>query len=289
VNWNAPEILAIIRSAIREDDARTDTTTHLMIQPSWRVEASVVAKQAGVVAGLPLAQKILKTLDTSIRFKPIISEGASVRSGQRIAIIRGKAGSVLSGERPMLNALQHLSGIATFAHAQVKKLSGTRVKLYDTRKTLPGWRLLQKYAVRCGGAENHRMSLGDEVMIKENHLKIARLVGSDWFNRVRQSMKKRPSLLIQMEIQTEQDLQDALRLKPPRVLLDNLSNQTLKRMMRILRKAIPDIQIELTGGVRPETLRSLAKLGPDRISMGRLTHSVPVFDCSLDITRVYPR
>jgi len=288
MNWNAPEIRTIIRSALHEDSAHSDLTTRILIDSTWRIDAAIVAKQNGVVAGIPLAERFLKALDPAIRFRQIIADGTQVRPGMILATFRGKARSVLSAERPALNALQHLSGIATFTSNQVKKLKGTRVHLYDTRKTLPGWRSLQKYAVRCGGGSNHRMSLGDAVLIKENHLEISRKAGNDWVTRVHKAMKKR-RVFLQMEVQTERDLRDALRLKPQRVLLDNLKPADLTRMMRILRKAIPAIEIEFTGGIKPDDLRSLAKLRPDRISMGCLTHSTPAFDCSLDITHVYPR
>jgi nicotinate-nucleotide pyrophosphorylase (carboxylating) len=288
MNWNAPEIKSIVRSALREDDSRKDLTTRILINPAWRIDAAIVAKQDGVVAGLPLAEKILKALDPSIRFHPHIKDGASVHPGVTLARMSGKAQSVLSAERPALNALQHLSGIATFTREQIKKLKGTKVHLYDTRKTLPGWRLLQKYAVRCGGGMNHRMSLGDAVLIKENHLKIAREAGSHWVAKVRDAMTNRRTF-ITMEVQTEQDLRDALKLKPQRVLLDNLKPRDLKRMMRELKSSIPGIEIEFTGGVKSENLRTLVNLHPDRISMGRLTHSTPAFDCSLDITHVYSR
>jgi nicotinate-nucleotide pyrophosphorylase (carboxylating) len=288
LNWDAPEIQALIRSALHEDSARADLTTQIMIDPAWRIEASIVAKQRGIVAGLPLAERFLKALDPAIHFHQEVPDGSRVKPGQVLATVRGKAQSVLSAERPALNALQHLSGIATFAHKQLRKLKGTGAHLYDTRKTLPGWRFLQKYAVRCGGGTNHRMSLGDALLIKENHLEIARMAGCDWVSRVQRAMKKRRSFL-QMEIQTERDLRDALKLKPQRALLDNLEPHDLKRMRRILKKAIPGIEIEFTGGIKPEDLRNLAKLRPDRISMGRLTHSTPAFDCSLDIAHVSAR
>jgi nicotinate-nucleotide pyrophosphorylase (carboxylating) len=288
MNWDAPEIQAIVRSALHEDSARGDLTSRLLIAPAWRIEAAIVAKQYGVICGLPLAERFLKAMDPAIRFKQLVPDGTRVKPGQTLAVLAGKARSVLSAERPALNALQHLSGIATFTHKQVRKLRRTGAHLYDTRKTLPGWRFLQKYAVRCGGGLNHRMSLGDVVMIKENHLEIARRLGSDWISGVQKAMKKHRTFL-QMEIQTEKDLQEALRLKPQRALLDNLEPRDLKRMMRVLRKAIPGIEIEFTGGIKPADLRPLAKLRPDRISMGRLTHSTPAFDCSLDITNVSAR
>lgn len=285
--WDTPEIRSLVRSALQEDSVQSDLTTKLLIKSAWVVEATIVAKQKGIIAGLPLAAGFFNAVDRGILFKPAVREGALVLPRQTLALIKGRASSILSAERPALNALQHLSGIATYTHHQVQKLMGTPVKLYDTRKTLPGWRALQKYAVRCGGGFNHRMSLGDEIMIKENHLKVARLSKSDWIKNVQHVMGMRKAPTVQMEIQTERDLQDALRLAPPRVLLDNLPPKVLKRMIRRLRRAIPGIEIEITGGVKPETLRSLARLGPDRISMGRLTHSVTNFDCSLNITRVY--
>lgn len=288
MNWDAPDIQALVRSALHEDSARGDLTTRILIDPAWRIDAAIVAKQRGIIAGLPLAERFLKALDPSIRFRQQVDDGTRVRPGVILATLSGKARSVLSAERPALNALQHLSGIATFTHKQLRKLKGTGARLYDTRKTLPGWRFLQKYAVRCGGGTNHRMSLGDAVLVKENHLEIARMTGSDWVVRVQHAMKKHRRLL-QMEVQTERDLRDALRLKPQRVLLDNLELHDLKRMMRVLKRAVPGIEIEFTGGIKPADLRPLAKLRPDRISMGRLTHSTPAFDCSLDITHVYTR
>jgi len=287
VFWNHPDIQALIRAALREDSAQSDATTRLLIDPAWRVQASIVANQNGVVAGLPLASLMFKAMDPQIRFKPLLHDGASVRPGETLAVIKGSARSILSAERPVLNTLQHLSGIATYTHQQVLRLKGTKAKVYDTRKTLPGWRQLQKYAVRCGGGQNQRMSLSDAIMIKENHLRVARLAKSNWIGRTQSLMRRRGSPVVQMEIQTERDFKDALLLAPPRVLLDNLPPKTSKRMLRDLRRAIPGIEIEITGGVRPETLRPLAQLGPDRISMGRLTQAGSVFDCSLDITHVY--
>ncbi len=177
---NAPEIQTLIRLALKEDSAASDITTRLLINPHSTVEATLVAKQSGVIAGLPFAKMLFQAFDRSIRFEPLTADGRRVKPQQVLARIRGKARSVLSAERPALNAIQHLSGIATFTDEQVRKLRGSRTALFDTRKTLPGWRALQKYAVRCGGGTNHRMSLGAAVLIKENHLKIARATNSRW-------------------------------------------------------------------------------------------------------------
>ncbi len=288
MDWNGPAIQKLIQLALHEDSARSDITTRILIDPAWRIEAMIVAKQTGVVAGLPLAKKFLQALDSSIQFKPTVLDGAYVRSGQRLATIKGRARSILSAERPALNALQHLSGIATFTQAMVTKVEGTRTHLYDTRKTLPGWRDLQKYAVKCGGGTNHRFSLSDAILIKDNHLKINRLAGSDWVPKAARVLHRKPSLSLQVEIQNDRDLKEVLRLKPQLILLDNVPIKKLRKMVRTVREKLPETKIEISGGVRPQDLRRLSRLGVDRISMGRLTHSVPTFDCSLDITHVYP-
>src|SRR5262249_136672 len=147
--------------------------------PVCRVEAVIVAHARGVAAGLPLAAEFFKAYDPRVRFRALTRDGARVHPGQKLAVIKGKARSILSAERPALNALQNLSGIATYTHTQVRKLKGTRARLYDTRKTLPGWRRLQKYAVLCGGGHNQRMSLSDAIMIKENHIHILRRTRPD--------------------------------------------------------------------------------------------------------------
>ncbi|MFA5975591.1 MAG: carboxylating nicotinate-nucleotide diphosphorylase [Elusimicrobiota bacterium] len=290
MNWKNREILKLIQLGLHEDDARNDVTTNTLIAPARKVRAEICAKQHGVVAGLPLAQLFFQSLDPSIRFSTSLSDGATIHPGSVMAVVQGNARTVLSAERPALNALQHLSGIATFTAQQVKRLgASSKTKLFDTRKTLPGWRLLEKYAVRCGGGMNHRMSLGDAVLVKDNHLKICRLSGDDGGSRLLELRQQRPDLHIQVEIQTTQDLQEALVLKPHKVLLDNLSIPKLKTMIRRLRAAIPNVEIELSGGIKPRQLPALAKLGVERISMGCLTHSAPSFNCSLDITHVYPR
>ncbi len=285
--FSTPRLHSLIQSALQEDSAQSDVSTRLVVNPKTRVQAILIAKESGVVAGLPIAAAIFKQWDRSIQFKPLTHDGRRIKRGTKIALIKGRARSVLTAERPALNILQHLSGIATYAREQVDRLKGTGVVLLDTRKTLPGYRLLQKYAVRCGGAKNHRMSLGDAVMLKENHLQLARLSNEDWISKCRVWMRTHRKQDFQMEIQTQQDLRSALLLKSPRVLLDNLPPRTMRKMIRTLKKQIPGVEIEITGGVKPENLRRLAKLGAHRISMGRLTHSVKAFDISLDITHVY--
>jgi nicotinate-nucleotide pyrophosphorylase (carboxylating) len=289
MNWNSPAIKTLIALAFAEDASRTDVTTSLLIEPSWQTHAEIRAKQTGVVAGLPLAELFFKRVDRKLVVKTFLRDGARVSTGTCLLSIRGNARSILIGERPALNALQHLSGIATLTHECVQKLGRSRTRLLDTRKTLPGWRVLEKYAVRCGGGHNHRMSLGDALLVKENHLKLCRMAGAVWVNKVEGLRRAKPSFPVQIEVQTERDLREAIAARPQRVLLDNMPVAKLRRVIRQLRRALPDVEIEISGGVRPEQLHTLARLGVERISMGRLTHSAPAFDCSLDFLNVDAR
>jgi len=286
VNWHTPAIQTLIQLALREDQARADITSRLMIPSSIRLKAVLRAKQDGVVCGLPLAIQILKAVSPALAARAIVKEGSKVVKGQPFLSVQGSGRSILEAERPALNAIQHLSGIATLT-ARCRTLMGrSKTRLLDTRKTIPGWRALEKYAVACGGGANHRMSLGDAILVKENHIDIARRTGSDWVKTLQSFRKKRPSFPMQVEIQTVQDLQDALRIAPQRVLLDNLPDATLKKMIKTVRKELPNTEIEISGGVSPEDLPRLSRLGVERISMGKLTHSAPAFDCSLDILNV---
>ena len=281
MDWKSSAIRSLVSAGLAEDAARQDLTTQALIPAQLKIKAEIRAKQAGVVCGLPLVQAFFQTFDSRLTFRPRARDGQRVKTGTVLAVIHGRARSILSAERPALNALQHLSGIATYTHDQVKCLGPGKTKLFDTRKTLPGWRALQKYAVKCGGGTNHRSTLAEAILVKENHLKVTRLAGQDWLNAAHRLKKRR--IPIELEIQTERDLREALCLKPQTVLLDNMPLAKLKRVIRRLRKEIPGIKIEISGGVKPEQLRSLGRLGANRISMGRLTHSVQAFDCSLDI------
>jgi len=289
MNWNTPAIRTLVQLALTEDQSRADTTTNLLIPSYIRLKAVVVAKQRGVICGLPLAVKIFQQVSGSLRVRLLVKEGDSVVPGKAFLSMEGSARAILEGERPALNAIQHLSGIATLTADCIARMGGTKTQLLDTRKTIPGWRTLEKYAVLCGGGKNHRMSLSDAVLVKENHIQIARDSGTDWVKKLQDFRKKKPAFPVQVEIQTQNDLKDAIRIAPQRVLLDNLPDATLKKMIRILRKELPTTEIEISGGVRPEDLSRLSRLGVERISMGRLTHSAPAFDCSLDIHKVFSR
>ena len=289
MDWNTAAIRHFVIFSLREDDAASDITTRTLIRPEWKCRAEIRAKQSGVVAGLPLAALFFKALDRRSSFKSKKRDGAWVKPGDVMAEIRSSARAMLAAERPALNALQHLSGIATFTHAMVRRMGRSRTQLLDTRKTLPGWRALEKYAVRCGGGHNHRMTLSDAVLVKDNHLRISRGAGGDWRDELRALRRRQPKLPVQVEVQTERDFREALELAPPMILLDNQPLPRLKQMISTLKKNYPAMKIEISGGVRAEDLPRLARLGVDRISMGRLTHSTPAFDCSLEITHVAAR
>lgn len=233
MNWHSRMIERLVALALEEDAAGEDITSRTLIDARWRAVAEIRAKERGVVSGLPLARMFFQRLDRRISFRSLVKDSSNVKDGQILARIEGSARSLLTAERPALNALQHLSGIATFVAQQVKRLGRSNTKLFDTRKTIPGWRLLEKYAVRCGGAQNHRMSLSDAMLIKENHIKLARLAGSLWVERVRNFRRRSPHVMVQIEIQRERDLTEALRARPQRVLLDNMPNGRLRRAINL--------------------------------------------------------
>lgn len=283
MNWNSPAIRRLISAALVEDDARRDVTSLALIPRHVKRTALVVAGQDGTVCGLPLARQIFRRVSSHIVCRLFIKEGASVRSGQPLLRLVGPARDLLAGERPALNAIQHLSGIATLTARAVRAARGTRTRVLDTRKTLPGWRALEKYAVRCGGGDNHRQSLGDAVLVKENHLAICRAERMDWAARLARLRRRRPRLPIEIEVQTWKDVADVTAFKPQRVLIDNWPRRELRRLIGRLRREIPGVELELSGGIRVKDVRRLARLGVERISIGELTHSAPAFRCSLDI------
>ena len=283
-------IKKIIAEALREDAVKNDITTTALIPKKQISRAYIIFKEDGVVCGLEIARAVFRTIDKNIQFSARFKDGARVKKNTKIAFLKGKTRALLAGERVALNFLGHLSGVATLTNDFVKKMAPLKTPLLDTRKTTPLLRELERYAVRCGGGKNHRMSLKTSVLIKDNHLRICRLIKKDWMGAIKNLRRKHPSLPVEMEIQTSQDLHDAFRLSPHQVLLDNMRPTKLRTFVKRLRPRLPGVEIEISGGVRTEQLRGLRRLGVERISMGRLTHSAPAFDCALDITRVfYPR
>jgi nicotinate-nucleotide pyrophosphorylase (carboxylating) len=276
------EIIKIIKNALAEDVSSGDITTLAVIPKEARAKGEIIAKEAGVIAGLAVAKEVFRQVDRRIGFAANVKDGTRVKRGKVLAIVSGPARGVLTGERVVLNFLQRLSGIATLTHkfkAQISKLK-TKVKLLDTRKTTPGMRTLEKYAVRCGGGVNHRMGLYDAVLIKDNHIKIRGLEKAvEGCRRLKKAIEVEAKTIGQVK----QVINVAAKFTLPvsRILLDNMSLKMLRRAVQLCKKA--GIKTEASGGVNLRNVQAIAKTGVDYISVGALTHSAPALDVSLKI------
>jgi nicotinate-nucleotide pyrophosphorylase (carboxylating) len=269
----------LIRAALNEDlGSRGDVTTSLFVAPRARLKASVIARQNGIVCGTKIASEVFTRVDPSCHVKIYISDGRALRAGDVIMTIRGGRG-ILTAERTALNFLQRLSGVATLTAQYCARVRGTSARIYDTRKTIPGWRELDKYAVRCGGGSNHRMGLYDAVLLKDNHW----AAGQDVEAGVRASRRLYRGIVVEVEADDLSQVERALEIGADIILLDNMKPARLRRAIALIRSRNPATQIEISGGVSLSTIRSLAKLGPDRISIGRITHSAPALDLGLDL------
>ncbi|MCK4909719.1 MAG: carboxylating nicotinate-nucleotide diphosphorylase [Planctomycetes bacterium] len=278
----------IIARALAEDIGAGDITTRTLIPSDQKVTAFIIAKQTGVIAGLPLVRLIYRQLDKKVRVKYLAREGARVKRGRRIVRLVGPARSILTGERVVLNFLQRLSGVATLTDKFVSRIKKYGVKILDTRKTVPGWRLLDKYAVKAGGGINHRMGLADAVLIKNNHLAILNGIcrcGSDPITcALRKTDKLRRRRRIEIEVRTLSEFKRALNLKPDIVMLDNMNVKNIRRAVLLCKKTrSPRSRLEVSGGVTLSNVARIARTGVDYISVGALTHSAPALDISLKI------
>jgi nicotinate-nucleotide pyrophosphorylase (carboxylating) len=274
----------LVELALAEDLNLTgDLTSQAVIPPEMRGRACFRCRVSAVIAGLPAAEMVLNVIDPALEFRALCDDGASVVAGTEIARVTGRVASILSGERTALNFLQHLSGIATRTRAYVDLVASTSCQILDTRKTLPGWRYLEKYAVRCGGGHNHRFGLHDAVLIKDNHL--AALHGtSDPVGRAVSEARQRvaPSVLVTVEVESIADLVAALQARPDIVLLDNMPLEAFREAVRLRDDVAPSVLLEASGGISLATVRDIAATGVDRISVGDLTHSAPAIDIGLD-------
>lgn len=269
---------ALLRDALREDLGRAgDVTTRFFVPAKTRLSVRVVSREPGVVCGLGIAAAAFKACDPRARVTLLARDGARVRPGQAVMAVRGGRG-LLTAERTALNFLQRMSGVATLTRLFVDRVKGTRARILDTRKTLPGWRALDKYAVACGGGLNHRRGLFDAAMVKDNHY-----AGGGLEAGVARLRRAHPRLPLIIECDSPAQVTRALSLRPDVLLLDNLRGPRLRREIRRIRALAPRVKIEVSGGVGLSEVRALAKLGPDRISIGRLTHSAPALDLGLDL------
>lgn len=267
----------VILNALKEDMSLGDITTDGLIDDKAISNARLIAKQSGIIAGMDVAERVFKLLDTSVNFERKVEDGVYVENGAIIAEIEGSTKVLLKGERTALNFLQRLSGIATTTNEYAKIVADLPVKIVDTRKTTPGLRFLEKYAVKTGGGYNHRFSLSDGVLIKDNHIKAAGGV-----KKAIEAIRNNVPHTIKIEIETEtfEQVEEALEAKADIIMLDNMSLSEMARcVQRIDKKAI----VEASGNVNMETVRSIAATGVDIISVGSLTHSVKAFDISMRI------
>lgn len=285
----------LLALAIREDVDRVhDWTTVALVRESATGAAQVVAREPGIVAGMPAAEMVVVEYDRRLQWTAHIEDGAAVEAGAILATIEGAARSLLTSERVLLNVLGRLSGIATLTRRFVEAVAGTKARIYDTRKTIPGWRRLEKYAVRCGGGHNHRGGLYDAVLIKDNHLALGASLAGDRFTpaqavtRAREflsglmSKEQAAAIIVEVEVDTLAQLAEVLQASPDIVLLDNMPPAMLREAVALRDRTVPQVELEASGGVRFESIAAIAATGVDRISVGALTHSARAWDVGLD-------
>jgi nicotinate-nucleotide pyrophosphorylase (carboxylating) len=310
IEWDAAtqaDCRRIVRAAVLEDlDRGYDWTTLALAPPEALGRANVVARHRGVVAGLPAASIAADEMDKALRFEPQKSDGAAVSQGEVIAVLHGPVRSMLAAERLLLNLLGRLSGIATLTRQYVDAIAGTPARIYDTRKTTPGWRRLEKYAVRQGGGHNHRTGLFDAILIKDNHLAYVEqrnaakgspaaaareLSAASAEAAVRQARAflaeafpndVRAQMIVEVEVDSLAQLRAALAESPDIVLLDNMAVEQLREAVALRDACAPSVELEASGGVQLATVRTIAESGVDRISVGALTHSAPSLNVALD-------
>ncbi|MDH4180255.1 MAG: carboxylating nicotinate-nucleotide diphosphorylase [Armatimonadota bacterium] len=267
----------IVARALAEDIGPGDITTAATVAPDADCRAEIVAKAEGVIAGLGIARLVFGMLDPQIAFHEVVADGGRVSEGMTVARLSGNTRALLAAERTALNFLQRMSGIASLTAEYVEAVEGTDARIIDTRKTAPGLRLLDKYAVRMGGGRNHRIGLFDGVLIKDNHLRAAGGVGE----AVRRARKAAHHLVkVEVEVQTLEEVEEAVAAGADVILLDNMELDDVRRAVDLVSGRGT---IEVSGGVTLETVRALAESGVDYISAGALTHSAPALDLSLEV------
>jgi nicotinate-nucleotide pyrophosphorylase (carboxylating) len=274
-------IASLVGAALAEDIGAGDITTESAIPADEQAEAVIVAKEACVVAGLPLVKEVFRQIDRTTGVKLLVDEGEAVEQGARVCILNGPARTILTGERTALNFLQRLSGIATLTRQFVDKIKGTKATILDTRKTTPTLRALEKYAVAIGGGENHRMGLYDAVMIKDNHCAILERLGPNALgDSVRAARKNHPNAPVIVEADTLEQVEEALAVGADQILLDNMTPDELREAVRLVAGRA---KTEASGSIRLDTVAAIAATGVDYISIGALTHSARAVDFSLEI------
>ena len=290
-------VLPLVKFALSEDVGTGDVTTLNAVPANVGARAAIVAKQPGVVSGIDIAAMTFREVDPSLKFKSTVKDGQEVPAGAAIATISGSAASVMTAERTALNFLMRLSGVATLTREYVNAIEGTGAVILDTRKTTPGLRILEKYAVLCGGGQNHRLALWDMYLVKDNHIRAARGLTS----AIDRIQRTRRDLLLEVEVESLDQLHEALRPEVDRILVDNQPPAVVKRCVeevdRWFEKNPPDHprardgarrwpEVEVSGGLNLKNIRAFAETGVDYLSVGAITHSAPALDLSLEIEEV---
>ena len=307
MNWLSQEIDELVRQALTEDVGRGDATTTAIVPQGTPAKAKILAREPLVCAGLPLAERVFRALDREMRIGYLHNDGSFVESGAELIELAGEAQAILTGERTALNFLAHLCGIATLTRRFVEQLAGTHTRIRDTRKTTPGLRALEKYAVKAGGGTNHRFGLYDAILIKENHIAIAggvkaALDRARAYASLKMAAPRAASaydaaglhpemvgpgpLSVQIEVREEAELREALEAGAESVLLDNMTPEEAKRCVALARSLRRHCVIEISGGITLENARAYAETGADFLSSGSLTHSAPAANLSLLVERV---
>jgi nicotinate-nucleotide pyrophosphorylase (carboxylating) len=307
MNWDSQDIDELVRRALAEDVGSGDVTTAVTVLPRAVSNASIVARQTLVCAGLPIAAKVFRVLDPEMQVECRYNDGSLVKAGAELIRLAGNARAIVTGERTALNFLAHLCGIATLTRRFVEQLAGTRTRIRDTRKTTPGLRALEKYAVKAGGGANHRFGLYDAILLKENHIALAGGISEALAKAQAYASTKSPAprtasaydavgldpevvgpapLAVQIEVRNERELREALGGGADAVLLDNISPEEALRCVGLARVLRSDCVVEISGGITLENAREYAETGADFLSSGALTHSAPAANLSLLVENV---
>ncbi|KJJ83208.1 nicotinate-nucleotide pyrophosphorylase [Candidatus Omnitrophus magneticus] len=282
----------IIEAALREDIGAGDITSEAVIDKNTLIDAVIIAREDGVICGMPIAEQVFSIVDPDVRFRPVLEDGARVSAEKEIAFIQGNARSILRGERVAINFLSHLSGVSTETEMLVSAVKDTNVKIYDTRKTLPLYRYLDKYAVKTGGGYNHRMGLWDMALIKDNHLRVYAMqekkknheeIADDIIKRAKRELQK--NIRIELEVESIKECELALLEKPDIIMLDNMPPEIIKKAVLLRERMGLDgkVLFEVSGGVTIANIHSYALTGIEIISSGAITSSAKALDFSLEI------
>jgi nicotinate-nucleotide pyrophosphorylase (carboxylating) len=306
MNWNSDSVENIVRRALEEDIGRGDATTLASVAPEATARAHILARQTLVCAGLPVAEKVFRALDPDILLTCPHNDGSFIEPGTVLMQVRGNARAILTGERTALNFLAHLCGIATLTKRFVEQLAGTRTRIRDTRKTTPGLRLLEKYAVLTGGGSNHRIGLYDAILLKENHIALAGGIkpaldkAHSWVSPKVPAPRAASaydaagldpevvpeSLPVQIEVRNEQELQEALGAGAESILLDNMTPERAKRCVQLAKSLRADCVVEISGGITLDNVHAYGESGADFLSSGMLTHSATAANLSLLVDNI---